>query len=60
LITPGDIDSLVDRLYQLIINPDMRKKFSEESYNLISSNFSIDNNISELKDVYFDLLSPKD
>lgn len=60
LITPGDIDSLVDRLYQLIINPDMRKKFSEESYNLISSNFSIDNNISELKDVYFDLLSQKD
>lgn len=57
LITPGDIDSLVDRLYDLIINSELRTKFSQKSFNLIRENFSIDNNISDLKSLYYSVLN---
>lgn len=58
LITPGDIDTLTDRLYNLIQNSSLRKEFSEKSYQLISDNFSLDNNIGKLKNIYDKLVEP--
>lgn len=52
LITPGDIDTLTDKLYDLIQNGSLRKNFSERSYQIISENFSLDNNIGKLKNIY--------
>lgn len=57
LITPGDIDSLVDRLYRLINNNCLRESFSIASYELVSSNFSLDSNIAKLKSIYMSLLN---
>ena len=45
LITPGDVDALVDRLRNLINEPDLRRKFSEASYALVTRDFSLASNI---------------
>ena len=52
LITPGDVDALVDRLRKLINEPDLRKKFSEASYALVTRDFSLASNIEKLKGLY--------
>lgn len=55
MITPGDIDALTERLKQLILNEDLRFKFSNNSYNLIQDQFSIDYHISQLKQIYYNI-----
>jgi len=57
LIAPGDIDALSEKLYSLIVNPDLRKRFSAASYESITSRFALDNNMKELKRLYADRLS---
>lgn len=57
LITPGDVDSLVDKLHRLIISKTLRESFSKESYELVTSNFSLDSNIDKLKSIYESLLN---
>lgn len=57
LITPGDVDALVDRLRKLINEPDLRKKFSEASYALVTRDFSLASNIEKLKELYESLLT---
>ena len=57
LITPGDVDALVDRLRILINEPDLRKKFSEASYALVTRDFSLVSNIKKLKGLYDSLLT---
>lgn len=52
LIIPGDVNTLCARLLQLSADVDMRKKFSQESYNLIKDSFSLDANIKKLYDIY--------
>lgn len=52
MITPGDIDALCDRLCTLINSPKIRQQFSKASYQLISSEYSLSNSISILKDMY--------
>lgn len=52
LITPGDVDALVDRLHCLIIDDTLRERFSKSSYELVTSDFSIDSNIVKLKRLY--------
>lgn len=56
LIRPGDIDALVDRLRALIFDTELRKNFSESSYELVTRDFSIDRNIERLKEIYRTLL----
>lgn len=55
MITPGDVDALVERLRMLIDAPDLRKKFSEASYNLVTKHFSLASNIEILKGIYENL-----
>lgn len=57
LITPGDVDALVDRLRNLINEPDIRRKFSEASYALVTRDFSLASNIEKLKGLYDSLLT---
>ena len=57
LITPGDVDALVDRLRKLINEPELRKKFSEASYALVTRDFSLASNIEKLKGLYDSLLT---
>ena len=57
LITPGDVDALVDRLRNLINEPDLRRKFSEASYALVTRDFSLASNIEKLKGLYDSLLT---
>ena len=57
LITPGDVDALVDRLRNLINEPELRRKFSEASYALVTRDFSLASNIEKLKGLYDSLLT---
>lgn len=57
MITPGDIDALTEKLKQLILDEELRIKFSNNSYNLIQDQFSIDHNISQLKQIYYNLVN---
>lgn len=57
LITPGDVGALVDRLNCLINNNTLRETFSNASYKLVTSNFSLDSNIAKLKNIYELLLN---
>lgn len=56
LIRPGDIEGLAKSLLELINNFDKRKRFSENSYDLITKNFSLDNHVSQLISLYHNLL----
>lgn len=57
LIIPGDVDALSQRLVTLINDTDLRKKFSDNSYNKIRDVFSLDYHISKLKAIYADLIN---
>lgn len=57
LITPGDVDALGDRLRKLINEPELRRKFSETSYALVTRDFSLASNIEKLKGLYDSLLT---
>lgn len=52
LITPGDVDSLTDRLLRLIQDEKLRMKFSQASYDLICRDFTLDASIGKLKKYY--------
>lgn len=52
LITPGDINVLVEKLITLITDSSLQIKFSINSYQLIYSRFSLKNNIEKLKEYY--------
>ena len=56
MITPGDIESLVDRIGMLVSDSLLRRKFSDDAYNFITDNFSLKNNIGHLKKIYGDML----
>lgn len=56
MITPGDIDSLVEKLRFLIDDKQLRENFSKASFELVNSNFSLDHNIEKLKEIYSSLL----
>lgn len=56
MITPGDVDALVDRLRSLILDDELRLRFSKSSYELVTNNFSLENNISQLKTIYNSIL----
>ena len=52
MITPGDVNALVDRLRTLINDSELRRKFSEASYKLVTRDFSLSANIEKLKGIY--------
>ena len=52
LIIPGDVASLSSKLSFLIKDDRLRSEFSQESYNLISRDFSLENHVLSLKDLY--------
>lgn len=55
LIKPGDVKGLCDSLLYLIKNEDIRLKFSNSSYNLITTHFSLNSHINQLKKIYHSL-----
>lgn len=57
LIAPGDVDALCAKLERLVKATDLRIEISNKSYQLITSNFSLDSNIDKLKSYYLSLLS---
>ena len=57
LINPDDVDALVDKLRKFINEPELRKKFSEASYALVTRDFSLASNIEKLKGLYDSLLT---
>lgn len=60
LITPGDINTLCMRLLQLTTDINLRKKFSDESYNMIKKSFSLDANIQKLQGIYKEIMIKKE
>lgn len=52
LITPGDVDALTARLYQLITDKALRETFSDRSYTLLTEAFSLDASLEKLKKIY--------
>lgn len=52
MITPGDVDALVDRLRILINDSELRLHFSNKSYELVTKDFSLGSNIGKLKEIY--------
>jgi glycosyltransferase involved in cell wall biosynthesis len=52
LISPGDIDSLVCKIKELIDDRKLRQKFSVNSYDLVNNSFSLEHNVGQLKECY--------
>ncbi len=55
LIKPGDTNMLSENMLRLIENKDLRASISCESYHIISQQFSLDNNIIMLKEMYLNI-----
>lgn len=55
LIEPGDVDALADGLRRLLTNYELRMKISANSYALICDQFSLENSVCELSDIYNNL-----
>jgi len=55
LIQPGDTDDLSRKLYSLIANSDLRRRFSSSAYESVTSRFALDNNMNTLKRFYADI-----
>lgn len=55
LITPGDIDALSNTLLKLINSVEIRKKYSLNSYNLITHKFSLASHIEKVKQIYLNI-----
>ena len=56
LITPGDINSLKEKMKNVILNRKIREKFSESAYETAKKEFSIDSHINRLLKIYKDIL----
>ena len=56
LIEPGDIDSLAASIIELMANDSLRYEMGKNAFNLIANEFSLDNHICNLKQIYTDLL----
>lgn len=57
LITPGDIGALTQKICMLIENYDLRKHFSQTSYDFISDKFTLQYHVERLKEFYNECLS---
>ncbi len=56
LVMPGDTDALSVKLYSLIANADLRRRFSAAAYGSVTGRFALDDNMKALKRLYADLL----
>lgn len=56
LVPPGDTDGLSRKLYSLIADSDLRRRFSLAAYGSVTSRFALDNNMNALKKLYADIL----
>ncbi|MCM1312627.1 MAG: glycosyltransferase family 4 protein [Roseburia sp.] len=56
LISPGDVNALAESICRLVADKDIRKNFSDASYELVTREFSLDNNIARLKEFYKTIL----
>jgi glycosyltransferase involved in cell wall biosynthesis len=55
LINPGDIQEMLNKINFLIENESVRLKMGINNKNLIKSNYSLDNNIKKIKEVYISI-----
>lgn len=56
LICPGDVERLVECIKELLNRTDLRKSFSEKSFLLIKSSFSLDASMKEVSGIYKTLI----
>lgn len=56
LICPGEVERLVECIKELINRIDLRKSFSEKSFLLIKSSFSLDASMKEVSGIYKTLI----
>lgn len=52
LIEPGDIEALYKSIKLVVNSLELRKEFSKKSFETISANFSLENNITHIKRIY--------
>ena len=52
MVTPGDKKDLKEKLILLVNDKSKRKELSNNSYNLICNNFSLNNNINQIISIY--------
>lgn len=55
ILNPGDVKGLVNSIYSIILNKNLRKEKSDNSYNLIKNKFSIEKHIKEISKIYEEL-----
>jgi len=55
LIQPGDTGELSRKLYSLIVNSDLRRRFSSAAYESVTNRFALNNNMNALKRLYADI-----
>jgi glycosyltransferase involved in cell wall biosynthesis len=55
LINPGDVKRMVSRINYLVENEDVRLKMKINNKNLIKANYSLENNIKKIKEIYKNL-----
>lgn len=56
LINPGEINELSEKIKMLLESEKIRKEFSEKGYKLINDKFSLDINITNLKNMWREIL----
>ena len=56
IISPGDILHLENSLRLLISDVDLRQRMSDNNYNKIKSEYSIENNMKKIHKIYQDLI----
>ncbi len=56
LVSPKDKDELTKKLEFLVIDKDLREKFSIKALETVDDEFNIDKKVNKLKDLYLDLI----
>ena len=57
LITPGDVESLAQKILVLSSDKNLRRNFSRKSYETISENFAVDEHLNQILALYDGLLN---
>ena len=56
LMEPGDTDALETKLEKLINDKELRRKFSNESWNLINDRFALEKHMLTVKKYIYELI----
>jgi glycosyltransferase involved in cell wall biosynthesis len=59
VVEPKNIEKLADRLYDLVINPELRLKMGKNGRHFVSSFYNWEDNVTKMENVYNDLVNRK-